>query len=112
MRLGWRETSVYALENPPSYPYLTYEVRTDAFGDYDTPLNFSLWYRSSSWKSADAKVEEISAAIGRDGIVYPIDGGYMLIQRGAPFAQDMNDPSDDMVKRKLCSISVRFYTNN
>lgn len=109
---AWRETSVYALESPPTFPYLTYEVNTDAFGDYDTLLTFSLWYRSTSWAKADAKVEEISAAIGRDGLVLVIDGGYMLIQRRTPFAQDMSDPSDDMVKRKLCNITVRFYTNN
>lgn len=109
---AWRETNVYALESPPAFPYLTYEVNTDAFGDYDTALTFSLWYRSTSWAKADAKVEEISAAIGRGGIVLAVDGGYILIRRGSPFAQDMNDPSDDMVKRKLCNISVRYYTNN
>lgn len=109
---AWRETNVYTLESPPAFPYLTYEVSTDAFGDFDTALTFSLWYRSVSWAKADAKVEEISAAIGRDGTVLAVDGGYILIRRGSPFAQDMNDPSDDMVKRKLCNISVRYYTNN
>ncbi len=109
---AWEENSVYALENPPSFPYLTYEMMTDAFGEYDTALTFSLWYRSTSWAAANAKVEEISAAIGRSGKVIPVDGGYILIMRGSPFAQSTGDPSDDMIKRKLMNITVRFYTNH
>ena len=109
---AWEENSVYALENPPAFPYLTYEMRTNAFGDYDTAITFSLWYRSTSWAAANAKVEEISAAIGRIGKSIPVSGGYILIMRDSPFAQSMGDPSDDMVKRKLCNITVRFYTNN
>lgn len=109
---AWEENSVYALESAPDFPYLTYEMNTDAFGDYDTPLTFSLWYRSTSWAAANAKVEEISAAIGRGGKVIPVDGGYLLIMRGSPFAQSLGDPSDDMIKRKLLNITVRYYTNN
>lgn len=109
---AWEENSVYALESPPAFPYLTYEMRTDAFGDFDTSLTFSLWYRSNSWAAANAKVEEISAAIGRGGKVLPVDGGYLLIMRGSPFAQSLGDPSDDMIKRKLLNITVRYYTND
>lgn len=109
---AWEENSVYALESPPEFPYLTYEMRTDAFGDYDTAITFSIWYRSTSWAAANAKVEEISAAIGRGGTIMHVDGGYMLIMRGSPFAQSLGDPSDDMIKRKLFNITVRFYTNN
>lgn len=109
---AWEENSVYALESPPEFPYLTYEMRTDAFGDYDTALSFSIWYRSTSWAAANAKAEEISAAIGRGGIIIHVDDGYLLIMRGSPFAQSLGDPSDDMIKRKLFNITVRFYTNN
>lgn len=108
----YEENSVYALENPPAFPYLTYEKRTDSFGEYDTSITFSLWYRSISWAAADAKVEEISAAIGRGGKVVPLTGGYLLIMRGSPFATSMGDPSDDMIKRKLMNLTIRFYTNN
>lgn len=110
--VAYEENNVYALEEPPKFPYLTYEMRTDAFGDYDTAITFSLWYRSTSWAAANAKVEEISAAITRGGGVMPIDGGYLLIMRGSPFAQSLGDPSDDMIKRKMLNITVRYYTNN
>lgn len=109
---AWEENSVYTLESPPAFPYLTYEMNTDAFNDYDTALTFSLWYRSTSWAAANAKVEEISAAIGRIGKVLTVDGGYLLIMRGSPFAQSLGDLSDDMIKRKMLNITVRFYTNN
>lgn len=110
---AYEENSVYSLEGTPAFPYLTYEMRTDAFGDYDTALTFSLWYRSKNdWYPANQKVEEISAAIGRHGKVLAVDGGYILIQRGSPFAQSLGDPSDDMIRRKLCNITVRFYTSN
>lgn len=108
----YEENSVYSLENPPAFPYLTYEMNTDSFGDYDTSISFSLWYRSASWSAANAKVEEISAAIGRGGKVVPVDGGYILIMRGSPFAQSLGDPSDDMIKRKLLQLKMRFYTND
>ena len=55
---AYEENSVYALETPPAFPYLTYEMKTDAFGVYDTALSFSLWYRSTSWAAANAKVDE------------------------------------------------------
>lgn len=109
---AWEENSVYSLENPPAFPYLTYQMHTDSFGEYDVPLSVSLWYRSTSWAAANAKVEEISADIGRGGKVVPVDGGNLLFMRGSPFAQSLGDPSDDMIKRKLLNISVRFYTSN
>lgn len=109
---AYEENSVYTLEAPPDFPYLTYELRTDAFGEYDTAITFSLWYRSNSWAAANAKVEDISSAIGRGGKVMTIDGGYLLIMRGSPFCQSMGDPSDDMIKRKLLNLIIRYYTNN
>lgn len=109
---AYEENSVYALESPPEFPYLTYEMITGSFGEYDATLTFSLWYRSTSWSAANAKVEEISAEIGREGKIIPVDGGYLLIMRGTPFAQSMGDPSDDMIKRKLMNINVRYYTSN
>lgn len=109
---AYEENSVYALEEPPEFPYMTYEVITDCFGDFDTTISFSLWYRSTSWSAANAKVEEISESIGRGGKIINVDGGYLLIMRGSPFAQSMGDPTDDMIKRKLMNITVRYYTSN
>lgn len=110
---AYEENSVYALEGAPAFPYLTYEVRTDSFGDgADVNISASLWYRSTAWTGVNEKTEEISASIGRAGTKIKIDGGYMLIMRGSPFAQSLADPSDSMIKRKVLNLQVRFYTNN
>lgn len=109
---AYEENSIYSMKNAPAFPYLTYEIQTDSFSEYDAALSFSLWYSSESWVSANAKSAEISAYIGSGGKVIPCDGGYILIQRAHPFAQNMGDDSDDMIKRITHNISVRYYTND
>jgi hypothetical protein len=110
---AYEENSVYSLESPPSFPYITYQCKTDSFGDYDASITFSTWHRSASWAASNALISTISAAIGRGGkIINGVDNGYLLILRGSPFSQAMGDPSDDMVKRQYCNLKVRFYTND
>ena len=112
---AYEEHSVYAMAmqgQAPTFPYITYEGKTDFFGDNDTPLSFSIWYRSSTWKDINAKSQQISAAIGRVGTIITCDGGYILIKRSQPWGQNMGDDSDDMVKRNYHNLSIRFYTND
>lgn len=110
---AYEENSVYSLENPPAFPYITYQVKTDSFGEYDTAISFSTWHRSPSWTDSNALIDAIAAAIGRDGhVIRYVDNGYMLIRRGSPFSQAMGDPVDDMIKRQYCNVSVRYYTNH
>lgn len=91
------------------YPYITYEAASDAYGA-DVVLSSSLWYRSSSWVEANAKAEEIGWRIGYGGILLPCDGGKIWVRRGNPFAQNMGDEADDMIRRKIINISVSFLT--
>lgn len=109
---AYEENSVYAFGGELPFPYITYELNTDSFGDSGIPLSASLWYRSTSWVQANAKAEEISAEIGRGGKFILCDGGYIWIKRRRPFSQPMGDDSDDMIKRILISISVEFLTEN
>ena len=92
-----------------SYPYITYQLVTDSF-DREVAATASLWYRSESWTEINAKTEEISAAIGRGGTFIPCDGGAIWIKRGIPFAQNMGDESDDLIKRKYLNITAEFIT--
>lgn len=88
-------------------PYITYEASSDYFGS--TLLRTaSLWYRSSSWAEITAKEQEIAAAISRGGYMIPFDGGTIWLQRSTPWAQRMGDPSDDMIKRIVLTISIEF----
>lgn len=88
-------------------PYITYNVATDEFGD-SIPLSASLWYRSTKWDAITEKAEVIEAAIGRGGVMLPIDGGALWLKKSSPFAQRMGEPSDDMIRRIVLQVSIEF----
>ena len=94
-----------------SFPYVTYQLVTDSF-DREIPLTASLWYRSESWTGINAKTEEISQKISRGGKIISCDGGAIWLKRGQPFAQNMGDYSDDLIKRKYINIVAEFMTAN
>ena len=91
------------------FPYITYQLVTDSF-DNEIQLTASLWYRSESWTAINAKTEEISQKISRGGKIIPCDGGASWLKRGQPFAQNMGDENDDLIKRKYLNITAEFIT--
>lgn len=95
-----------------NYPYLTYNVITDAFDGNEVMLHLSLWYRSTSWEVINAKAEQISTYIGAGGKVLQCDGGAIWVKRGRPFSQSMGDASDNMIRRKYINITVEFLTTD
>ena len=92
-----------------SFPYLTYQLVTDSF-DHEVSVAASLWYRSESWTAINAKTEEVSSHIGLGGKIIKCDGGHIWIKRGQPFAQNMGDESDDLIKRKYLNLTFEFLT--
>lgn len=94
-----------------TFPYVTYQLVTDSF-DRDVAATASLWYRGESWTAINAKTEEISAHIGLVGKIIKCDGGRIWIKRGQPFAQNMGDESDDLIKRKYLNLTVEYLTAN
>lgn len=94
-----------------AFPYLTYQLVTDSFGN-EVQVAASLWYRSESWTAINAKAEEISACIGRGGKIIQCDNGRIWIKRGTPFAQNMGDDSDSLIKRKYMNLSIEYFTND
>ena len=95
----------------PTFPYITYQLVTDSF-DREVAATASLWYRGESWVDINAKTEEISAHIGLGGKIIKCDGGRIWIKRGQPFAQNMGDESDDLIKRKYLNLTFEFFTAN
>lgn len=91
------------------FPYITYQLVTDSF-DREIPISASLWYRSESWTAINAKTEEISQKISRGGKIISCDGGAIWLKRGQPFAQNMGDESDGLIKRKYLNITAEFMT--
>ena len=92
-----------------AFPYITYQLVTDGF-DREIPLTASLWYRCESWTAINAKTEEISQKISRGGKIVSCDGGAIWLKRGQPFAQNMGDESDNLIKRKYLNITAEFIT--
>lgn len=89
------------------FPYITYEATTDEFGN-TLAQTASLWYRSSSWSEITEKEQEISDFITRGGRMIAYDRGAMWISKGSPWAQRMNDASDEMVRRIVLNVTVEF----
>ena len=91
------------------FPYITYQLVTDSF-DRELAATASIWYRSESWTGINAKTEEISQKISRGGKIISCDGGAIWLKRGQPFAQNMGDESDNLIKRKYLNITAEFMT--
>ena len=91
------------------FPYITYQLVTDSF-NREVAATASLWYRSESWTAINAKTEEVSQKISRGGKIISCDGGAIWLKRGQPFAQNMGDESDDLIKRKYLNVTGEFIT--
>ncbi len=102
--------SVPTGEDAPTFPYLTYDVKTDSFGGEPVSLTVNLWYRSSSWVEINAKTDEISKRISRGGVMLSCGGGAIWIRRGTPFAISYSEDTDNMVKYKYINITAEFLT--
>lgn len=94
-----------------SFPYLTYQLVVDSF-DNEVSMTASLWDNSTSWAYLTVKSNEIAQTIGRGGIILNCDGGSIWIKKGVPFIQNMSDPSNTNIKRKLINITVEYWTKN
>lgn len=91
-------------------PYLTYELSTGAFGDAESPIYASLWYRTTSEAEPNAKAREVSEALGMGGVMLPCDGGAVWLKRSAPFSQSMADDTDSGIKRRYLLMTAEFET--
>ena len=95
-------------DEKPDFPYITYIVSTDQ-GIERVGATASVYYRTESWTGINAKVDEISQAVGA-GLILQCDEGGIIIRKGTPWAQPMGDDSDSMVKRKILSFEFLFAT--
>ncbi len=99
-----------AVPEDAAFPYITYQLVTDSFNN-EVALTASIWYRGSSWTDINEKTEEIASHIGLGGVVLSCDDGKIWIKKGIPFAQNMGDESDNLIKRKYLNITVEYLTN-
>lgn len=93
---------------PVELPYITYQVVEPDWMDAAT-MYARVWYRSTAYEQLHAKVDEISAAID-GGVGLPTDGGFVVLEKGTPFAQDMPMEGDDTLKVSYLNLTVYAYT--
>lgn len=89
----------YVEYDPPSdaeLPYITYQLIEPNWPDSST-LYARLWYRTTSYAAINAKVDEISRAVG-EGLSIPTTNGAVYLSRGTPWAQNMPMEGDDTLK--------------
>lgn len=104
----------YAATSVPDdavYPYMTYNLVDGAWGDAEQAMQVDIWYYGGSEAAPNAKVREISKAIGLGGVTLPCDSGLIWVKRGSPFAQSVADGSGDSeIKRRYLNIDLEFMT--
>ena len=105
---AWEEHSVPD-DQRNTYPRITYEAATGVF-ESTVSITASIWTRSSSWATADTLANTMEEYIKSMGCP-SIDGGRYRVYIGdTTFAQKMDDPEDDQIKRILINVTFEFMT--
>ena len=101
---------VYAATSTPSgaqFPYITYDLVMGEGGGGEVNMPVNVWYRGESEAEPNAKVREISQALGIGGATLPCDGGMLWLKKGSPWAQAVRvEGEDEKVKRRYVNINV------
>ena len=94
-------------DNRPDFPYITYNGVDGTFKS-DIPTSASIWTRDFSWLSANEISNAIYQTLKNGGIVVPYDRGIIWVTAENPFAQNMGDPDDDLIRRKVLNVALHF----
>ena len=92
------------------FPRITYESATSVF-ETIVPITASIWTRSTSWARADEITNAIEQHIKSMGCPVINGGRYRVFIGDTTFAQSMDDPNDDQIKRKLIQVNFEFMTS-
>lgn len=101
-----------AVPEDVTFPYLTYELITDAWDGGEVGLTVNLWYYTTGEAAPNAKAQELSDAIGLGGVSIPCDGGFIWLKRGSPWCQSLYDASDSHIKRRYLNVAAEYMTLN
>ena len=100
-------TSVPDGDDAPEFPYITYNGINSMF-DEDAMSTASIWTRNTSWREADSISDQILSTLKNGGIAVPYTGGIIWFTAGVPFSQNMGDPNDDLIRRKILNVTLHF----
>lgn len=104
---GWTAYDENSVPDNAELPYITYRASVGSLEDVFN-VDASLWERSESWANISRKADQISDYIGSHQSI-KIDGGYMYVTRGNPFAQRMD--GGDGIRRIYVMTAVEFLHN-
>lgn len=91
-------------------PYITYEASVGSF-ESTMPLSASIWDRTTKGTAfIDRKADEIEGYIKNMGCP-EIQGGRLRVYTDGVFAQNMGDPDDKLIKRKVLSVYFEFMSD-
>ena len=98
---------IFERDAPVKMPYITYRL---AKPDWITPVSMyaRLWYKSTSFRYINAKVDEIEAEIDA-GAVISLDKGTIWLYKESPFSQFMENDDPD-VKCIYLNLSMQAVT--
>jgi hypothetical protein len=110
-----RFMDAYAVSSVPEdvvFPYLTYEYTVDAWDGGEVGITVNLWFYTESEAIPNAKVQQISDAIGMGGVTIRCDGGFVWIKRGTPWSTSLADDTAPGIKRRYINIVAEYMTLN
>ena len=106
---AYAETSV---PDDAAFPYLTYQLALNAWDSGETALSINMWFYTTSEAVPNAKTQELSDAIGYGGVTLPCDGGFIWLKRGSPWCQNLQDDTDQNIKRRYINVTAEYMTLN
>ena len=93
-----------------NFPWLTYETTLGNWGDNPVSIGVNLWYHTESEAEPNAKVKQISDAIGKGGKLLKCDDGTIWVKRGEPWCNSLTSESDSTIKQRAMNITLEFLT--
>ncbi len=99
----------HSVPDDATFPRITYESATSTFENL-VSITASIWTRTTSWLQADTLADNIERYIKQMGCPEIKDGRYRVFIGDTTFAQRMDDPNDDQIKRILLNVQFEFMT--
>jgi hypothetical protein len=99
----------HSVPEDATFPRITYEAATSTFENL-VSITASIWTRTTSWTQADTLADSVERYIKQMGCPEINGGRYRVFIGQTTFAQRMDDPNDDQIKRILLNVQFEFMT--
>lgn len=99
----------HSVPDKAPFPRITYEAAMSTFENL-VAITASIWTRSTSWETADTLSNTIEGRIKEMGCPEIVGGRYRVFIGQTTFAQKMDDPNDDQIKRIVLNVTFEYMT--